>query len=392
MAVYVDTAAVNKQYGDQIKAAQGQVDAVLGIAASQVGEANKASIEMAKKMIAGVFQAMEDSRAVLATADFRPEGLAVHVQGKVAAGTPSDAILKGAEPTPLGELRSLPAGQLGYFAMKPGPGLMDALKPLLSGALAGAQDDNKELLQAFDLINQAGPGVVYGSFNIPVAGLTVWTYKDPQKAVQGQVKLMRAMKPGAAYQMAALKEKPEIKENARTYHDFKLTRATVKLDWEKVAEGAPGAQEMAEAMKKLFGGEEMRSWFGTDGKLFVSVTAKNWDGAKKQLDDFFAGGNMAGTNAALQATRKQLPAAATMVGLIDVPRYGAVIAEFMGPMLKAQGLPVEIPALKAEAGKSYVGVAVTLRPQHAGLDLWIPATTVTQVHKMVRQFAQGENQ
>jgi hypothetical protein len=391
VALYVDMTAVNKTYGDQIQQAQQQIEGFIGIAAAQAPEASKASIEMGKQVLAAFFQALKDSQAFLVTGEFRPEGLAVHFGGRVAAGSPSDAVLKGAEPTPLGELRNLPAGQLAYFSMKSEPAMMEALKPFIAGAYGG-QDDNKDVQQGLDLLNQAGAGVVYASYNIPVEGLVVSSYKNPQKAMQGQLKLIQAMKAGAGFQMAVLKEKPVVKENAHTYHGFKLTQVTAQLDWEKVAGGAPGAQEMADAMKKMFGGEEVRSWFGTDGKLFVTVNAKDWNGAKKLLDEYFAGKNKVGLNPAFEAARKQLPAAATMVGLVDLPRYAAITTEFIGPMFKALGAPFEIPTLKVEAGKTYVGFAVSLRPQHGSFDLWVPATTISEVHKMVQQFMPGAAQ
>jgi hypothetical protein len=390
VSLYVDVAAVNKTYGDQIQQAQQQVDTVIGLAASQAPEASKASIEMGKKMIAGFFQALKDSQSFLVTGDFRPDGVAVHVGGRVAAGSPSDSILKGAEPTPLGELRNLPAGQLAYFTMKSDPGMMEALKPFIAAAYG--EDESKDVQEALDLLNQAGAGVTYLSYNLPVETLAVASYKDPQKALKGQMKLLQAMKAGSGFQMAVLKDKPVIKENARSYHGFKFTEMTAKLDFEKLSAGVPGAPDMTDAMKKLFGGDEMKSWFGTDGKLFITASAKDWNAAKKLLDDYFEGKNKVALNPAFQTTRKQLPEAATMVGLLDVPRYIGVTMQFVGPMIKAMGAPFEVPELKIEAGKTYVGFAVTLRPQRGGFDLWVPATTISEVNKIVQQFMPGAAQ
>jgi hypothetical protein len=74
---------------------------------------------------------------------------------------------------------------------------------------------------------------------------------------------------------------------------------------------------------------------------------------------------------------------------MDLPRYVQVMAEFMGPVLKGQGLPINIPPLKAPKGKTYFGVAVILQPTRGSLEIWLPGTTVHEISKMVQQAMAG---
>jgi hypothetical protein len=229
---------------------------------------------------------------------------------------------------------------------------------------------------------QAAPESVAMDFNMPLAGLQVWHYKDPAKAVEAQIKVFEAMKPGGSFQTAMLKDKPELKTNAQTHRGFKLNAVSLQWDFDKIAESNPAGKQMVEVMKKMMG-EGMKSWFGTDGKVYVQVAAKDWESARSHLDQFLDGKNAIGQEKAFQEARKQLPAEATILGVIDAPVYGQMITEIMQVALKGQGIPFPIPTLKAEKGKSYFGMAVTLRPQHGSMDFWLPASAVQEFRKMV---------
>jgi hypothetical protein len=141
---------------------------------------------------------------------------------------------------------------------------------------------------------------------------------------------------------------------------------------------------MAEAMKKMMG-EGANSWFGSDGKIYVQVTAKNWESARRQLDEYLDGTNAISQNKAFQETWKQLPAETTVVGLMDLPQYVAVIADFVGPALQGQGLPFNIPQLKASKGKTYLGMALVLQPTRGSVEIWFPGTAVNEIFKMIQQ-------
>jgi hypothetical protein len=271
-----------------------------------------------------------------------------------------------------------------------GPELAEAFQPFLTGMFADAEGkENKAIKEAMQMLLQAGPEGMVGEFNLPTQGLQVSHYKDPVKAAEASLKMFQEIKDGASFGSGVLKGKPEVKVNAENYRGFKLTYTSFAYDFEKMAEKIPqGGKEVTEAMKAMMG-EVVKSWSGTDGKLYVQITAKDWDTAKHSLDEFLDGKNAVGTQKAFAEALKQLPAQTTMLGLMDVPLYVQVVSEFIGPMLKGQGLPINIPPLKAPKGKSYSGMAMTLRPQLGSVDFWIPATTVSEVRKMVEPVLKG---
>jgi hypothetical protein len=387
VAVYVDMGAVNKEFGDQIKAFKPLLEFGLQQAGGQL---DKNSLEMVKAVFNGFFQLLEDSRGFLLGVEFRPEGLALHNQVLIGADTKIDAFLKKAQSAPFRDLPKLPAGQMGYFGTHFGPELYEALQPFITGVFADPEGkESKAIKEALQLIQQAGPEGMIGEFNLPPQGLQLNQYKDPAKAVEGSLKMFQQLKEGGSYGSAILKGKTEVKPNAEMVRGFKLNYVTFAYDFEKMAEKTPGGgKEAIDAMKAMIG-DGVKIWFGTDGKSYVQITAKDWDAAKHILEEYLDGKDAIGKEKPFQESVKQLPAQTTMIGLMDVPQYVAVMSKYMGPLLKGQGLPVEIPPLSAAKGKTYAGMALTLRPEQGSVDFWIPGTTVSEVRKMIEPVLKG---
>jgi hypothetical protein len=381
--LYVDMAAVNKKYGDQLKQFRQLLPLLMGQVA-QSGQVDKGQMEMIKRFAEGIFQLVDDARTFVVATDFRPEGFSLHTQVAVAADSKTNSLLKDAKPVALDGVAKLPAGHLGYWAMQLSPELLKAIQPLISGTMGADAKSAKGLQEALDEMASAEPRSIIANFDIPVEGLQVWDCKDPGKMAQGLLRLNQSLEEGGSYANAILKDKPKIKPDAENHRGFKLTSVSMVWDLEKMMEKAPGGKQMAEAMKKMMG-EGVNSWFGSDGKIYVQVTAKNWESARRQLDEYLDGTNAIGQNKAFQETWKQLPAETTVVTLMDLPQYVAVIADFVGPALQGQGLPFNIPQLKASKGKTYLGMALVLQPTRGSVEIWFPGTAVNEIFKMVQQ-------
>jgi hypothetical protein len=381
--LYVDMAAVNKKYADQLKQFRQLLPLLMGQVA-QSGQVDKGQMEMIKRFAEGVFQLVDDARTFVVATDFRPEGFSLHTEVAVADDSKTNSLLKNAKPVALDGLAKLPAGHLGYWAMQVSPELLKAIQPLISGTMGADAKSAKGLQEAMDEIASAEPRSIMANFDIPIEGLQVWDCKDPGKMAQGQLRLIQSLEEGGTYANAILKEKPKIKPDAENHRGFKLTSVSLVWDLEKMMEKSPGGKQMAEAMKKLMG-EGANSWFGSDGKIYVQVTAKNWESARRQLDEYLDGTNAISQNKAFQETWKQLPAETTVVGLMDLPQYVAVIADFVGPALQGQGLPFNIPQLKASKGKTYLGLALVLEPTRGSVEIWFPGTAANEIFKMVQQ-------
>lgn len=385
VSLYVDIAAVNKQYGDQIQGARQLIPMFMG---QMEGKVDQRSMGMIKSFYEGMFQAIEDGRAVVVALDFGPEGLALHTEASVGADTKSNALLKDSQPAPLGDVAKLPAGQLGYAAVQFGP----QLAKLYQTMMGASENSAKGLAEAQDELSQATPRTLLTDFNLPPPeGLQIWHYQDAKKAAEALRKVYQSLDAGSHFQGAILKDKPVVKADAEENQGFRLTSVRLTYDIDKMVEAMPQqAKGMAEAVKKM-AGEGINLWLGTDGKVLVQVTAKDWGAAKKQLDAYLGGRDLAGGSKPFEQTLKRLPERTTLLGVVDLPRYVQFMAEFMGPMLKAQGMPFDIPRLKADAGKSYLGAAVTLQPQRASLDIWLPTSAVVEIRRMLEPALGGRS-
>ena len=385
VSLYVDMTAVNKEFGPQIKQFRPLIKFFIQQLAAQSGQQ---VAQVYEGFFDGAFRFIEDTRVLLVAGDFRPEGLAFGLHSRVGADTKVNTLLQGSKPGALEQLGTLPAGQLGYIAAELPPELYKLYGPVLQGF--GSEDEGgKKMRETWEALTAAGPQTVAMNFNYPTGGLQVWQYRDPAKAAAAQLKLFQDIQYGESFQSVPLKEKPVVKPDAQTYRGFKLNSMRLVWDFDKFAEKVPQGKEMIEVTKR-FMGESLNSWFGTDGKVYVSVTAKDWPAAQKLLEAHLDRKDPLGKHKTYQEARQNLPAETTLLSLVDVPQFVQVMASAFGPIFQAQGLPVQIPELKAPKGRSLFGFALTLRPEVISVDLWVPVTTVSEVKTMFEQATGGQ--
>src|SRR5437868_3334075 len=72
VGVYLAMDAFNKDYADQIKQAKEAIDGVRTQAEENVGKSQKSSIDLARKALGPIFQAVQDSQGIRVTREFRP--------------------------------------------------------------------------------------------------------------------------------------------------------------------------------------------------------------------------------------------------------------------------------------------------------------------------------
>jgi hypothetical protein len=389
IGVYVNLDSVNKEYGEQIKTAKEGLKGFIDTIGDTVGPQQKAGMEMLKKLIGPIFQAVEDSEGVLFTAEIRPTGIALHAESELRPGSTTASSLKGFKPASFGDLEKMPAQQMFYFGTETSPQLLETLGGFLVG-VGGEKDEKvmKAVAASLEQIAKAGPGTRVDCANVPVAGLQVWAFEDPAKAVAAQLKLVKTMDAGGALGGGVIKDKPEVKENTERYGAFSFNSVVLKWDIDKMTEqfGAAGIPEeakkaMVEAMKKMLG-DGLQYWFGTDGKVAVQVTAKDWASAEKILDAYFKGGKNVGALEAYRNIRKDLPAEATMLFLADAVQYGVLAADMAKPLLGGVfPLPPGFPAKPDKDAAGYVGFAVTLGSARGSGACVISADSVTRGYK-----------
>jgi hypothetical protein len=386
VSVYVDMVAVNKEHGDAIKMAQGQLEQALE------GSPDKSATEMIKRIYAPIFQAVSDSTALLVSADLRPDGVLLHTEVEVPADSKSNTLLKGWKALPTTDLAKMPGGSMTYTSMAYTPELMKTLGSLSYGFTDPDSKEGKAIKNLMDELAAAGPRSQISAGNIPASGLVVTKFDNPAKAVDAQLKLFKELKAGSMYG-TVLKSDPVVKENAMKHGGFEFNSVSLKWDLEKTIEKQAAAagmnddqkKAMVEYMKSIVG-EGTDVWFGTDGKTMMQVTAKDWESARDLLDRYQKGEQTLGSSQAYKDTIKNLTAENSMVMLVDVPQMTEVMVKAVVTVLQASGLPIPIPpgiekpAVKAKT--SFLGLGLTLASGRGSFDLWLSATSINDVYKM----------
>ena len=202
IALAVNLDVINDKYGDQIRQFKGLIDFALGQAQGMgmVPGLNKKQLELAKVVINGFVQAIEDAQGLVIAGEFRPEGLNLRGQIQFAPNTPSSNMLKTEAPTALANLDKLPRGLTTYSGSKFGKKFSDLARQFAQEF--GASDDDEKGAQQIEKllaeIAAAGPEGEFGANSMPDVGLTIMSYKSPAKAVVALTKLYQAMAAGGA--------------------------------------------------------------------------------------------------------------------------------------------------------------------------------------------------
>jgi len=393
LSAFVDMKAVYKQHGDQMANARGFVDQAIQ-AAQGMGGVDKTQVEQAKKILESMFQLVEDTEQLVASVDFRPEGFMLRTYVQVAEKSPSNVYLKTVKPAALTGIGKLPAGAMVYSNSSSNLELAQGLLSSMLGLGGGGGDAKSTKAAEEALAEMTGLKFEesYSSYDFPSGGINVIRYADPAKAVAASLKLYQAIPENAAFGGSALKGKPEVKPNEQSVGGFSLHGVKLNWDIDRMVERFPEElrEGMKETMKKLLG-HGQRIWFGTDGKAFVQVTAKDWTEGKKRLDEYLSGRATMGASAEFAATRKQLPAETNTLVLLDAGRMAHAIGQYIGEILKNfPALPFNLGAAGKPEGKpSYIGFAMTLQPRQGGIDLFLPAEAVKQIFTVLKPLFGG---
>jgi hypothetical protein len=388
--MYLDVAALNAKYGQRIQGLRQFIG--MAFQKDQPGLGNAGPFLNA--ILDGVFQAVADAKTYVKGAEFLKEGLAVHTQAQVGPNTKTDQFLSKFPSSEFSQLNALQAGQLGYYEMRLTPDVIRACAPLTAtffGTTPQAHAVEKSLRELAD----ANPHWVAGDFGVPARGLQTWSFDHPNKAAAAQLEEYRTLQSGDSYQFAMLKDKPEIKPNAKQHRGYQLNYVHFTWDLDKMLQKAgngPDAAQAAAVMKRLLG-EGMEIWFGTDGKGYVVVCGPNWDDVQKQLDQYLDHPNTVGAVTSYEDTRKHLPQQATLALMMDLPRYAVVVGSTLLSGFLSQRNPqaaANIP--KAENMKPcYLGVVVRLEAQNARMDAWVPGAAVQEIYQAYKPVFEGGN-
>ena len=261
-------------------------------------------------------------------------------------------------------LGNLPADAMAYVYFNVSPETLVNLQQLNMSGL-GPKGDSPESKAAMAALKAAGRQEAYSAFSIG-GGLNVVNVaypENPRKVLDASTDMMKAMKSSEMFKDV------QIEENTLAYKGFQLSKATVTFDLAKLAESQPNNPGGEEALRKMFGGDTMTTWYGTDRKRVVSVIAKTADEAKTKIDAIVDAQRGIGQVAGFQAARSLLPEKVSMIVLINaqemVKQISRAIATFAGQNLPAPaGMPKE-PVL--------FGGALAATPEGYHFDVAVPS-------------------
>jgi hypothetical protein len=396
-AVYLNAVALNKSGAENIKRFRQEFEKMGRN--THLSGARKSGMEMARRIAGPIFQGLEDTRAVVASFDFRPDGLKLRVDASVGKDTKTNALLEDFKSSAVADLSKLPAGALGYVGVEFDSKLLRDLTPFMLGFLDDPKSPGgKADVQALRALGEAEPGSMVESFTVPGSGLKVCSSKYPDKASAAELELMKHLKAGSSYMSRIIKGQPEITAAARTYRGFKFHSASFAWDLDAMMDQGAGGLVTTDAQKeqeksalKHLVGERVNLWFGSNGTSVVTLVDDNWEAARKRLDAYLDGKLTTADEKAFQETRKQLPDRATAIGLLDAQQYAEVLAGF----IPAFGAPAAdrpataAPARTPKGQSSFLGMAVTLKSERASFELWIPVTAVGEFRSAFRPFFEG---
>ena len=382
LSVFLNLEMVNEKYGMEIK--QGR--ALIGLLLQQGGMGfDKQQLATAKAFLESLFQLVEDGRGMVLGIDLRPEGAALRLDGRFDPDSETGKLAAKEKPTALVDLGDLPKGMMMYTATKWG---LNFGKFLPEYVASPGDDKSEEAIEAYaKLVADNGTDSVSVSPGLQ-STLNLRTTKDANAASDGLLKVMKRMQEGASYSNVLLKGKPEVTEAAQKAHGFSLHHALVKLDFEATAEkiGNEVQKEAALASMKRLSPEKVNLWFGSDGKRFVTVTARNWDEAKKLLDGVVEKKAKVSDDPAFASVRKQLAPYASSITLFDAAKGLTFLAEYAEGLGGVLPLPVDFPKIaKLEGDTAYIGFAIGLKEDAARLDLFVPGEAVKLLMKAIKE-------
>lgn len=392
VALYVNLDAVNDQFGDQIRGFKGLVDFALQQAAQQgaFGAMSKKQIEAMKVLFKGLIQGVEDSRGLVAAAEFRPEGVYAKLQVRFTENSPSAKLLAAETPGALADVGKLPAGLGIYNATRFGKAITDVVRDL-GQEFATTEDDARgaELLDThLKAVADAGPGVEYSASALPGVSLSVTAYKDAKKAATGLTKAYKAVAAGGRVNGVVVKAAPRVGDDAEKYKDFTFASVNVTFDFEASVAALPEMVREAtlEAYKRAVP-EKAAMWVGTDGKVVARVMAKDWEAAKKLLDQYLAAKDTVGANAGFKRVREQLPAEANLVLIAETEAaINGLVNSVRAAADAVPGFPQLGVVKKADGPPAYLGFAVTLKGDTATVTGFVPVQSIEAAGKMLESL------
>jgi len=390
VSMYVNVREVNARYGSQLKTYKSLANVFLK--GDAVQGLNKVHVDQLRTVINAAFQVVEDGTAAVLTLQLRPDGFYLKGVAQFAEKSATNGTLKKYKPNPLQQLGMLPLGQAVYSASNLGDGDSNAAD-LILGGFAPTDDDAaaKETIDAqLRDLARYHRGITLGAGRIlsPV-GLEIIESNDAAQIAARRLEVLKSLTKSGSFSHVPLKAKPAVRENAEKIGAFSLHAVTFEFDFDKAVSELPedAKESNRDSMRRAMGGDALNLWFGTDGKVLLQLTAKDWAEAKALVEAYLNGGRTLEKDDAYRSTRKQLAANANLLIVLDAAQ---TVHALFGQALDSAGpvhgspIPRREPSGTPTQKPAYVGMALALKPEHATIEVFVPAAAVGQIHKLLQ--------
>ncbi len=375
VGVYLNIAAIQSQYGDQIENAK---QMAMGLLDQQAGaQLNEGMKQGAKSVYGVIFDSFKVGDALALNLDFAAEGLAVSGLATVKADSAAAKKLTVDKAGAGDMIGKLPANSTVFAYMNVNPENAAGLLKFATTMMSGQAKPSPELEKALATMSQAGAAETYSassSSGVPGLGtesITLSFPKDPAKAVEAATELAKAGKgPGGMVKEVV------INADAQKYKGFTLNENVTTFDLEKmVTPGAPGG---VEALKKAMGGDTVHTFYGTDGKAVLSVVSRSFDSAKKLIDSTLSGEDGIDKSPNFKALRARLP---KQVGTLFFLSAQGLVKQTVNQLAATTGkddmkVPADMPKETA-----LLGGALTGSPKGYSFQFFVPANVGPVIEK-----------
>ncbi|MBX6314586.1 MAG: hypothetical protein IRY99_16985, partial [Isosphaeraceae bacterium] len=383
VGLYINLAAVQSRYGDQIEQAR---QSLMGMLDQAGGAGNPGMVEAAKAMYGRVFDAFKYGQALALNFDFDPQGLVVAGQATVKPDSPAAKRLGGGHTGTGAGLARLPADYANYFYLNVSPESFQGLQQMGMATVFGQGGKPSPALQkAIDTQREAGVQEVIAASSMSggLRYISQTTVKDPQKFVQGMTAMMAAMKSGGEQDFI---KDAKVESQAQSHKGFALHKATFTYDLDKLAKMQPNTPGGAQAIKAMLGGDTSTTWYGTDGKVVLAVTAKDWNEAQRQIDALLTGQGSLGEAPGYEAARSKLPQNVTAMILISAQGIVRQMSSALNAMMPGANAnpPIDMPKEPA-----LLGASITNTPAGYQFNFAMPSAVGKVIEKGLLPLFQG---
>ena len=374
LGVYVNVAALQAQYSDQIE--QGR-QAFMGVLDQAGGQMPGNMSESLKSLYGRMFDSLKVGEALSFNLDFDPDALDVSAFTTVKPGTPAAESLADAEPGTAPALGNLPADATTFVYFKLSPDALASLQKLGFSFMGGGKP-SPEMEKGLALSREAGVTESYAALSgnsFRDTNINVSMPEDPAKAVEGALLTSKSLAGGEGM-VKAVQVVPETQSyKGFTFHELKTT-----IDLEKM--NLPGG---ADAAQKMFGGDTVTSWLGSNGTTMLTIAAPTFAEAKPLIDSVLSGQGSIGSAPSFQAIRKALPKDVNALFLLQAQGLVRQVAKQIGMVAgKAPDVPADMPKEPA-----FLGGALTVTPKGYSLRFRVPSNVGPVLERGLVPVIQG---